>query len=63
MADVVGVDHVSIGTDAAAGRGLFATYDHFTRLADAMLHGGFTADDTARIVGGNYLRIFAASVG
>ena len=63
MVDVVGVDHVSIGTDAAAGRGLFATYDRFTHLVDAMLRGGFTAPDTARIVGGNYLRIFAASVG
>jgi hypothetical protein len=27
-----------------------------------MLRGGFTADETAGIVGGNYLRIFAASV-
>jgi membrane dipeptidase len=63
MADVVGVDHVSIGTDAAATGGLFPTYDHFGQLVDAMLRGGFTAGDVARIVGGNYLRIFAASVG
>ena len=63
MADVVGVDHVSIGTDAAAARGLFDRYDDFTRLVDAMLRGGFAAGDVARIVGGNYLRIFAASVG
>jgi microsomal dipeptidase-like Zn-dependent dipeptidase len=30
---------------------------------DAMLRGGFTAAETAKIVGGNYLRIFAASAG
>jgi membrane dipeptidase len=63
MADVVGVDHVSIGTDTASGPGLFPQYDHFTQLVDAMLRGGFTPADTAKVVGGNYLRIFAASAG
>ena len=59
---MVGVDHVSIGTDAASSAGLFPKYDAFPGLVDAMLRGGFTADETAGIVGGNYLRIFAASV-
>jgi membrane dipeptidase len=63
MSDIVGVDHVSIGTDTSAGRGLFNTYDSFTHLVDAMLRGGFTPADAAKIVGGNYLRIFTASVG
>jgi membrane dipeptidase len=63
MADVVGVDHVSIGTDTASTTGLFTEYDHFPRLVDAMLRGGFTRADAAKIVGGNYLRIFAASAG
>ncbi len=62
MVDVVGVDHVSIGTDASSRIGLFPTYDRFTILVDAMLRGGFTPADTAKVVGGNYLRIFAASV-
>jgi membrane dipeptidase len=63
MVDVVGVDHVSIGTDTSSGPGLFPEYDHFTQLVDAMLRGGFTPADTAKVVGGNYLRIFAASAG
>jgi len=63
MADVVGVDHVSIGTDTSSSPGLFPQYDHFTQLVDAMLRGGFTPADAAKIVGGNYLRIFAASTG
>ena len=63
MVDVVGVNHVSIGTDTSRGTGLFPRYDHFPQLVDAMLKGGFTPADTAKIVGGNYLRIFAASVG
>ncbi|HKC09087.1 MAG TPA: membrane dipeptidase [Methylomirabilota bacterium] len=62
MADVVGVDHVSIGTDASSSPGLFPSYDGFTVLVDAMLRGGFTPADTAKIIGGNYRRIFAASV-
>jgi len=28
-----------------------------------MLRGGFTPAETAKIVGGNYLRIFSASAG
>ena len=63
MADIVGVDHVSIGTDTSARGGLFPSYEAFARLVDAMLAGGFTRDDAAKIVGGNYLRVFAACVG
>ncbi len=63
MADVVGGDHVSIGTDTASTPGLFSEYDHFPRLVDAMLRGGFTPADAAKVVGGNYLRIFAAATG
>ena len=63
MADVVGVEHVSIGTDQLANTGVFPEYDEFTRLVDAMLRGGFTPADAAKVIGGNYLRIFAASVG
>ena len=63
MVDVVGVDHVSIGSDASAAAGQLSTYDDFARVVDAMLRGGFTPADTAKLVGGNYLRIFAAAVG
>ena len=63
MADVVGVDHVCIGGDASAGRGLLQRYDDFTQLVGAMLRGGFTPAETAKIAGANYLRIFTASVG
>ena len=62
MVDVVGVDHVSIGSDHLGGVGVFKEgYDAFTQVVEAMLRGGFTPAETAKIVGGNYLRIFAAS--
>ena len=63
MADVVGVDHLCIGADHASRQGLLQGYEHFDRLVDAMLRGGFTPAETARIAGGNYLRIFAACAG
>ena len=62
MIDVVGVDHVSVGTDTGARGGLLPQYDDWARLVDAMLRGGFTPAETAKIVGGNYVRIFEASV-
>lgn len=63
MADIVGVDHVSIGTDQFDARGCVADYTRWAHLIAAMLRGGFTADETAKIAGGNYLRIFRAAVG
>jgi membrane dipeptidase len=63
MADIVGVDHVSIGTDQFDSRGCVADYTRWVHLIAAMLRGGFTADETAKIAGGNYLRIFRAAVG
>jgi membrane dipeptidase len=63
MADVVGVDHVSIGGDHSSTQGLLQGYADFARLVDAMLRGGFTPADTAKIVGGNFLRVFAVSAG
>jgi len=61
MVELVGPDHVSIGTDQSGRSGSVPDYSRFLPLVDAMLRGGFTPADTAKIVGGNYLRIFAAS--
>lgn len=63
MADVVGPEHVSIGTDQQTTPGSLQDYAQFTRLVEAMLRGGFTPADTGQVIGGNYLRIFAASTG
>ena len=63
MAEIVGVDHVSIGTDQFDTRGCVADYTRWAHLVAAMLRGGFTADETAKIAGGNYLRIFRAAAG
>src|SRR6516162_422639 len=63
MAEIVGIDHVSIGTDQFDARGCVEDYTRWVHLVAAMLRGGFTPAETGKIAGGNYLRIFRAAVG
>jgi membrane dipeptidase len=63
MVDVVGVDHVSIGTDQQVVSGSLQDYAQWVQLVAAMLHGGFTPEEAGKIAGGNYMRIFDAAVG
>ncbi len=63
MADIVGVDHVSIGTDQHVTPGSVADYKEWVHLVAAMLRGGFTPEEAGKIAGGNYMRIFRAAVG
>ena len=58
MADVVGVDHVSIGTDQQVRAGSLQDYAQWVQLVAAMLRGGFTPEEARMIAGGNYMRIF-----
>ena len=57
MAEIVGVDHVSIGTDQFDARGCVEDYTRWVHLVAAMLRGGFTLEEAGKIAGGNYLRI------
>jgi membrane dipeptidase len=63
MVDVVGVDHVSIGTDQQVSPGSLQDYAQWVQLVAAMLRGGFSPEETGKIVGGNYMRIFQVAVG
>src|SRR5579864_2054054 len=63
MADIVGVDHVSIGTDQFDARGCVEDYAKWVHLIAAMLRGGFTPAEAGKIAGGNFMRIFRAAVG
>ena len=47
----------SIGSDHSSSQGLFKGYGDFTPVVEAMLKGGFTPAETAKIVGGNYVRM------
>ena len=63
MAEIVGVDHVSIGTDQHVAPGSVHDYTQWVHLVAAMLRGGFTREEAGKIAGGNYMRIFRAVVG
>jgi membrane dipeptidase len=63
MVDLVGVNHVSIGTDQHVTPGSVPDYTQWVHLLAAMLRGGFTRDEAGKIAGGNYMRIFRAAVG
>jgi membrane dipeptidase len=63
MAEIVGVDHVSIGTDQFDPLGCVEEYTRWVHLVAAMLRGGFTAEEAGKIAGGNYMRIFRDAVG
>ena len=65
MAEIVGVDHVGLGSDM---RGLpngsaLDNYRDLPRLAEALAGRGFSPADIAKVLGGNYARVFAETVG
>jgi len=57
--DVVGVDHVCVGTDQQVTPGTLQDYFQWGHLVGAMLTGGFTPEEAEKIDGGNYMRIFS----
>ena len=63
MAEVAGVDHVGLGTDllGLGGPSTLPGYADLPQLATA-LRTRFNADETAKILGGNYRRVFEASL-
>jgi membrane dipeptidase len=63
MVDVIGVDHVCVGTDQQVVPGALQDYAQWANLLAAMLRGGFTSEEAGKIAGGNYMRIFRAAAG
>jgi membrane dipeptidase len=64
MAAVVGIDHVGLGTDSMGlvGPATFDSYAQLPELTAALLAAGFGVDDVCKLLGGNYARVFAASM-
>lgn len=63
MVDVVGVDHVGLGTDQMGllGPSSLPSYADLPQLA-AALRGRFSDVEIAKLLGGNYRRVFEASL-
>ena len=64
MVDVVGVDHVGIGTDMRGlpGGSVFDDYAELPDVAAELMSAGFDAAAIGKILGGNYRRVFAATL-
>jgi len=58
LVDLVGVDHVGLGTDMDANlRPVLASYTQFPDWTTALSHRGFSADEVSKIAGGNMVRL------
>ena len=66
MADVVGLDHVAIGTDMDGIPFQIATFDDYSEwpsIATALLARGYGRADVAKVMGGNVGRVLRATIG
>jgi membrane dipeptidase len=64
MAEVVGVDHVGLGSDMLGfiSPPVFRSYEQLPSLGSALLEAGFSQSETEQVLGGNYRRVFDASM-
>ncbi len=64
MVDTVGIDHVALGTDmlGLVGPSVFGSYTDLPDLCAALLARGFDAAEVRKLLGGNYVRVFTASL-
>ena len=60
LVDVAGIDHVAIGSDMDGTPRAQVPYAQWYRLPEALLAGGFSRTEVAKIMGGNFLRLFRA---
>jgi membrane dipeptidase len=64
LADLVGVDHVAIGTDLDANyRPVLTSYADFARLPELLAARGVGAADTDLVLGGNALALLRRVAG
>ncbi len=63
LVDAVGIEHVAIGTDMDANfRPVFRSYRDWSLIPAALLARGMRETEVANIMGGNFLRVFKASL-
>jgi membrane dipeptidase len=63
LVDAVGIEHVAIGTDMDANfKPVFRSYRDWSLIPAALLARGMREAEVANIMGGNFLRVFKASL-
>jgi membrane dipeptidase len=63
LVDTVGIDHAAIGTDMDANfKPVLRSYRDWSLIPAALLARGMRDDEAAKIMGGNFLRVFKAAL-
>ena len=61
LADVLGTEHVSLGTDMDANfQPVMTSYTQLPELVAGLLRKGYGRKNAAGFVGGNFLRVYEA---
>ena len=64
LADLIGIDHVAIGTDLDANyRPVLTSYADFALLPEMLASRGIGSDDAGKILGGNFLSLIRTVAG
>ena len=64
LADVVGIDHVGLGTDMDSNfQPVLSAYGQVSDWADGLRAKGFTQSDVAKVLGGNMQRVLTQVIG
>lgn len=64
LIDVVGVDHVGLGTDMDGNlEPVFRSYDQLVNWGDALGQRGLRRDEVEKVLGGNMLRVLRTVIG
>ena len=61
MVDVVGIDHVGIGTDLDGAKvpwSSYSPYSKFYKIPSLLLEKGMAEKEVGKILGGNFLRVW-----
>ncbi len=65
MTEVVGIDHVGLGSDmdGTGGRSVWDRYAQAPAIVAGLLQRGMSEDDVAKVIGGNALRVLREVAG
>lgn len=63
VANLVGVDHVGVGTDYDGGVDVLVPLTELVKVTQAMMEFGFTKEEIMKIWGGNFLRVLEQNIG
>ena len=64
MVDVIGIDHVALGSDmrGLVGASILPNFDRLPGFAQALLEAGFSYSDVGKLLGENCLRVLPTTM-